>query len=200
MARTAHIIGNGDRAGMFKQPQKGIKITCNLPPFNVEGVYATCLVDFKIMHAMHMAEIVIPGDWILGFRPHKYLEMNPDLRIRWGAQIRDYFTDKPPYAPTLTDWNCGHMATRYACHPNKIDADVIHMYGFDSIFDMNLKSCSDFYLNSDRSDMNQVRLADNWRPIWVKLFEEFPEKQFVLHHNHETARIPLPDNVDVTTK
>ena len=53
MARTAHIIGNGDRAGMFKQPQKGIKITCNLPPFSVEGAYATCLVDFKIMHAMH---------------------------------------------------------------------------------------------------------------------------------------------------
>lgn len=67
MARTAHIIGNGDRApGMFKQPQKGIKITCNLPPFSVEGAYATCLVDFKIMHAMHTQEIVIPpviGSW-----------------------------------------------------------------------------------------------------------------------------------------
>jgi hypothetical protein len=126
--------------------------------------------------------------------------MNPDLRIRWGAQIRDYFTEKPKYAPTLTDWNCGHMATRYACHPKKINGDTIHMYGFDSIFDMNLKSCSDFYLNSDRSDMNQVRLADNWRPIWVKLFEEFPNKQFVLYHNHTTARIPLPENVEIRTK
>ena len=113
MARTVHIIGNGDQAVRYK-PQKGTKITCNLPPFSVEGVYATCLVDFKIMHAMHMGEIAIPGDWILGFRPHKYLEMNPDLRIRWGSQIRDYFTEKPPYAPTLTDWNCGHMATAFS--------------------------------------------------------------------------------------
>ena len=66
MARTVHIIGNGDQAVRYK-PQKGTKITCNLPPFSVEGVYATCLVDFKIMHAMHMGEIAIPGDWILGF-------------------------------------------------------------------------------------------------------------------------------------
>jgi hypothetical protein len=34
MTRVAHIIGNGDNAPMYK-PAKGLKITCNLPPFTV---------------------------------------------------------------------------------------------------------------------------------------------------------------------
>ena len=50
MSRVAHVIGNGDNAVMYK-PTKGLKITCNVPPFSVEGVYTTCLVDFKMMKA-----------------------------------------------------------------------------------------------------------------------------------------------------
>ena len=39
------------------------------------------------------------------------------------------------YAKNYTDWNCGHMAVHYAC--NKLLANEVHMYGFDSIFDFN---------------------------------------------------------------
>jgi len=74
------------------------------------------------------------------------------------------------------------------------------MYGFDSIFDFNLRSCTDMYLNSDRSLSNNNRLANNWRPVWGNLFKEFPNTEFIVHHEHSDIKIDLPKNVTVTTK
>ena len=73
------------------------------------------------------------------------------------------------------------------------------MYGFDSIFDMNLRSYTDFVLISDREPTNNVRLADRWRPVWNGIFNEFKDIRFVLHHNHDQSKIQLPDNVEVYT-
>jgi hypothetical protein len=86
-----------------------------------------------------------------------------------------------------------------ACHylANKKNPDVIHMYGFDSIFDFDLRSCSDFYLNSNRDSQNTERLSRNWRAIWPPLFKEFPKVKFVLHHKHNNLKIDVPDNVEV---
>jgi hypothetical protein len=197
MSRTVHVIGNGDNAVLYK-PAKGIKITCNLPPFAVDNVYGTCMVDFKMMAAMNEGSVQVPGDWILGFRPAKYLEINPDLRLRWSTQIKEYYHVLPDYAPSYTDFNCGHMATHYSAY--KLKATEIHMYGFDSIFDFSLRSCTDFYLNSDRGDTNNMRLINNWRPIWDGIFDEFSDTQFVLHHKHADLKIARPSNVDIITK
>jgi hypothetical protein len=87
------------------------------------------------------------------------------------------------------------MAVHYAA--NKVKADEIHMYGFDSIFDFNLRSCSDFYLESDRGNMNTNRLANNWRPVWENMFKEFPNTKFVLHHIHDAIKIKVTNNVHV---
>ena len=65
---------------------------------------------------------------------------------------------------------------------------------------MNLRSCTDFYLGSDRGTTNNVRLNDNWRPIWQKIFEEFKDTQFVLHHNHDKLKFPVGENVEIVTK
>ena len=197
MARVVHVIGNGDKAALYK-PTKGIKITCNLPPFAVEGAYATCIVDFKMMRAMAEGSVFPPGDWILGFRPKKFLEMNPNLRLKWVSHIKEFYTELPDYVANYTDFNCGHMATHYAA--NKIQGTEIHLYGFDSMFDPNLRSCTDLYLNSDRSETNNHRLANNWRPVWANMFKEFPDTQFVLHHTHNKIRFPIPKNVEIVTK
>ena len=61
-------------------------------------------------------------------------------------------------------------------------AEEVHLYGFDSIFDMNLNSFTDLLLESDRSTQNTVRLNNWWRPIWENMFKEFPNTKFVLHH------------------
>lgn len=198
MSKVIHVIGNGDHAGMYKQNSTGMKVTCNLPPFPVQGAYGTCIVDFKMMRAMHEGSVSVPGDWIIGFRPSKYLEMNPDLRIRWMHHIRDTYLTLPEYAVNYTNFNCGHMAVHYSA--NKLKGTEIHMYGFDSMFDFNLRSCTDFYLNSDRGDTNSLRLSNNWRPIWQNLFKEFPDTQFVLHHKHENIKFPVPENVEIVTK
>ena len=87
------------------------------------------------------------------------------------------------------------MATHYAA--NKLKADVIHMYGFDSIFDFNLKSGTDFSLSSDRGGANNLRLADNWRPIWQHMFREFSDTKFVLHYLHDKLKINIDNNVEV---
>lgn len=197
MSRVAHVIGNGDNATMYK-PAKGIKVTCNIPPFAVENVYTTCLVDFKMMKAMTEGSVDIPGEWTLGYRPKVWMEQHPNFYMKVAQQIKGFYLTLPDYVSNYTDFNCGHMATHYTA--NKLQADEIHMYGFDSIFDFNLRSCTDFYLNSDRSLTNNNRLANNWRPVWQNLFKEFPNTQFVLYHGHNDIKIKMPENVEVRTK
>lgn len=194
MTRVAHVIGNGDSASFYK-PSKGIKVTCNLPPFTVDGVYTTCMVDFKMMAAIHEGSVTVPGEWTLGFRPKKWMEMKPDFYMKYAKQVKDFYTVLPPYVKNYTDFNCGHMATHMTA--NKLKATEIHMYGFDSILDMNLRSATDFYLNSDREAHNNVRLANNWRPVWQNMFKEFPDTKFVIHHKHSSVKFPMPENVEI---
>jgi len=197
MSRVGHVIGNGDNAVMYK-PSKGFKITCNIPPFEVNNVYTTCLVDFKMMKAMTEGSVYIPGEWTLGYRPKVWMENNPAFHMKVAQQIKGFYLELPKYVANYTDFNCGHMATHYTA--NHLQCEEIHMYGFDSIFDFNLRSCTDMYLNSDRSLSNNNRLANNWRPVWGNLFNEFPNTEFVVHHEHSDIKIDLPKNVTVNTK
>ena len=198
MTRVAQVIGNGDNATMYK-PAKGLKITCNLPPFPVEGAYTTCIVDFKMCKAITEGSVVVPGDWVMGFRPKHWYDNNMgNFKMRFGHQIKEFYLDLPDYARNYTDFNCGHMATHYTA--NKLKANEIHLYGFDSLFDMNLRSCTDFYLNSDREAANNVRLNSNWRPIWQGIFNEFKDVHFVLHHKHNNIKFDVPENVSFVTK
>ena len=80
---------------------------------------------------------------------------------------------------------------------NKQKADEIHMYGFDTLFDFNMRSVTDLVLSSDRTNGNNYRLLNNWRPIWRDIFREFPNTKFVLHHNHSNLKIPKLDNMEV---
>ena len=93
MSKVAHVIGNGPRATLYK-PARGIKITCNLPPFEVENVYTTCMVDFKMMLSLAKGEIEVPGEWILGFRPKHFMQKHPAIYMKRAAQIKEFFTDK----------------------------------------------------------------------------------------------------------
>ena len=197
MSRVGHVVGNGDNAVMYK-PSKGFKVTCNIPPFEVNNVYTTCLVDFKMMKAMTEGSVYIPGEWTLGYRPKVWMENNPAFHMKVAQQIKGFYLELPKYVANYTDFNCGHMATHYTA--NHLHCEEIHMYGFDSIFDFNLRSCTDMYLNADRSLSNNNRLANNWRPVWTNLFNEFPNIEFIVHHEHSDIKIKLPKNVTVTTK
>lgn len=198
MKRVVQLVGNGDNASLFfKEPRPGMKLTCNLPPFNVAGTYASVIVDFKMMKAMQEGSVIIPGDWILGMRPKIHMENNPTFHIKYSKQVKEFYTVLPKYVANYTDFNCGHMACHYAA--NKVKADEIHLYGFDSIFDFNLRSCSDFYLGSDRGNMNNNRLASNWRPVWENMFKEFPNTKFILHHVHDAIKINIGNNVEIVT-
>ena len=197
MSKVAHVIGNGDCAQMYK-PAKGIKVTCNLPPLPVANVYTTFMVDFKMMKAIDEGSVKVPGEWTLGARPKKWMEMRPDFYMKYASQIKGFYLTLPKYVANYTDFNCGHMATH--CVASKMKATEIHMYGFDSMFDFNLLSNSDFFLNSDRSNMNNNRLINNWRPIWQKMFDEFSDVQFVLYHKHPNIKFQVPKNVEIRTK
>ena len=197
MSKVAHIIGNGD-AWRFYKPSPGIKMTCNLPPTDIKDVYATAIVDFKMVKAIHEGSVNLNAyDWVLGARPKKYTEMQPAFYMKYAPRIKEFYTVLPPYVRNYTDFNCGHMCTHYVA--NKLRCDEIHMYGFDSIFDFNLVSTTDFVLDAVRDAMNTHRLANNWRPIWEGLFREFPNTQFVVYHKHGQAKVSLPENVEVRT-
>jgi hypothetical protein len=197
MAKVIHVIGNGPLGAPLynKAPRKGLKLGCNVLPFAVDNVYGTVIADFKMMKAITAGELTVPGDWILGFRPKLWTERTTGFLMKFGIQIKEFYLTLPEYAPTYTDFNCGHLAVHYAC--NKLKGTEVHMYGFDSIFEFDMRSTTDFVLESDRGSQNTLRLADNWRPIWTQMFNEFPEIDFKLHHNHNNIRIPVPDNVEI---
>lgn len=198
MTKVVHLIGNGKSAAMYKdEPRTGTVYTCNLPPFAVPEAKATFMVDFKMMKAITEGSVQVPGTWILGYRPKKWTEMNPGFYIRHAAQIKEFYLELPKYVKNYTDFNCGHFGAHYIA--NKLKADEIHMYGFNSIFEVDLTSCTDLFLSSDRSVANNVRLINNWRPVWGNMFKEFPNTKFKLYHNHSKIKVKMPDNVEVIT-
>jgi hypothetical protein len=194
MTKKAHILGNGDQVQLYR-PDKGVKLTCNVPPFEVQNVYATCIVDFKMCKAISEGSVIPPGEWIMGQRPKIWCDKYPAFYMKHAFRIKEFYTTKPDYAKTHTEFSCGHMAAYYAI--DKLKMDEIHLYGFDSVFDMNLKSTSDFILNSDRGHTNNFRLATNWRHIWENMFIQFDKVQFVLHHNHKDIKIKTQKNVSI---
>lgn len=206
MTRVVHVIGNGDNAQMYK-PTKGIKVACNQAPFPIDNLYTSCIVDFKMCAALTEGSVDIPGNWTMGFRPKIWYDQNRgNFKMKFGHKIREFYTHLPNYCifpgddkgKGYTNFNCGHFAVHYSA--NKLNADEIHMYGFDSIFDMNLRSYTDFVLMADRGATNNVRLNDKWRPIWKYIFDEFPEKKFILYHKHNQIKIPVGKNVEIRTK
>jgi len=196
MPRVVHIVGNGDNSFLYQEaPRKGLKLACNQIAFPIPEKYATCIVDYKFMKALSEKKVEVPGQWVLGFRPKHWMEMNPKFYMKIAQQVKEFYTVLPKYVANYTDLNCGHMAAHYAA--NKLKADEIHMYGFDSIFDFNLKSVSDLTsaLQSDRGNTNNNRLANNWRPVWQHMFREFGGVRFILHHTHDKYKINVDKNV-----
>lgn len=195
MARVGHVIGNGKSSSLYK-PTRGLKITCNLPPFAVDNVYTTCMVDFKMMKAIFEGVVAVPGDWVLGARPKKWMEMKPAFYMKHAQQIKEFYLHLPKYVKNYTDFNCGHLATHYTA--NKLECDEIHMYGFDTMFAFDITSTTDMYMSSDRQVANTQRLTNNWRPIWNNIFKEFSDKQFVLYYYKDVdPLVQTPDNVEV---
>ena len=206
MTKVAHVIGNGDMASMYK-PAKGLKLTCNIPPFSINNVYATAIVDFKMCAAISEGSVEVPGEWVCGYRPKVYCEKYPNFYMKFAHKIKEFYTTIPSYTKMksnetvgnmYTNFNCGHFITHYTA--NKLGAEEIHLYGFDSIFDWNVRSFTDLVLNSDRGNINNNRLINNWRPIWNGIFKEFSDRQFILYHKHTDSKIPLPKNVEIRTK
>lgn len=201
-----NVLGNGPAAHMFKRGSPGRLLICNMPPFEVprNEVFATCMVDFKMMKALQEGHIRLDMyDWILGTRPRIWMEQSGTFYLKYSHLIKAFYPHVPKYAAlpgqnpgqAATNFNCGHMAVHYAC--NKMQAEEVHIYGFDSIFDMNLESFTDLLLESDRGTMNTHRLANNWRPIWEGIFNEFKQTKFILHHPHNNAKIKLPKNCEI---
>lgn len=195
MADTVHLIGNGDLAVLYNKRlktghTKGLKIVCNMPPFAVDNVFATTMVDFKMMKNLMEGSLNLEAySWILGQRPRKWMEMQPAFYMRYAANIKEFYEYVPRYAKSATNFNCGHMAAHYI--GKKLKPKECHMYGFDTLFDFNMRSITDLYLHSDRSNVNNYRLINNWRPIWPKLFAEFPDTKFILYHNHGDLKVKL---------
>lgn len=204
MARVVHVIGNGDSASLYlREKRNGLKLACNQIPFEVPEKYATCMVDFKMMNAIDKRGLEVPGTWLLGYRPKVYMDKNPTFYMKRAQQIKEFYTHLPQYCwkdgvenmgEGYTRFNCGHFAVHYAC--NKLKADTIHMYGFDSMFDFNMNSFSDLVLHSDRGNTNNNRLQSNWRPLWEGMFAEFPDVKFIPHYYHDAIKVPHQGNVE----
>ena len=201
-----NVLGNGDHAFQFERGTPGKLLICNMPPFEIptNEVHATCMVDYKMMLALAEGHIKLDMyDWVLGMRPRHWMEMNAGFYLRYAQKIKAMHPHIPPYAmlegqnegQAATNYSCGHMAVDYACRAKA--ATEVHIYGFDSMFDTNLRSFTDLLLESDRSSENTFRIAGNWRPVWTNLFKEFANVQFFLYHSHSRLKFPVGDNVTI---
>ena len=196
MSDTLHILGNGPSASNYKHGVKGYKLTCNIPHFPIPDAYATVMVDFKMMNAINHDGVIPPQPWVLGYRPKVYMEKNPSFHMKYAHVIREFYKVLPKYAAGYTEFNCGHMATHYGV--NKFKPDTVHMYGFDSMFNFDLSSATDFYLESDRGDHNNTRLTNNWRRVWQAMFADFSDVNFILHMDgHDKLKFHRGDNVEI---
>ena len=113
MSRVVHIIGNGDNAHLYK-PAKGLKVACNLPPFEIPNVFVSCMVDFKMMKAITEGSVSNPYPWVLGVRPKKWMEMRQTFYMKYSPQVKEFYEVLPKYVKNYTDFNCGHFAAHYA--------------------------------------------------------------------------------------
>ena len=200
-----HILGNGDMATLMpediRQEREGKMFICNTPPFEVKNVYACCMVDFKMMKSLQKNKVNLDEyKWVLGNRPKIFMDGNATFFIQHSWHIREFYTKVPKYCgpnPSIaaTNFNCGHFAAHYAL--NKKKADEVHLWGFDSIMDHNMRSYTDIKLPSDRNNTNNYKLLDIWRPIWDNIFKEFPKQNLVIHHHHNNSKVKLPSNVSV---
>jgi hypothetical protein len=194
------VLGNGDSsflfASMARKPRQRKLYICNLPPFGVNDVEATFMVDFKMMMALTEGSLELSHyQWILGNRPKIWMEKSPTFNLRFSQNVKEFYLTVPEYAKNATNFNCGHFGVHYLA--NRKNAKEIHLWGFDSIFDHNMRSVTDLVLSSDRSELNNHRLLTNWRPVWTGIFKEFPSTKFVLHHTHKNIKIDVPDNVEI---
>lgn len=198
MPKAVHVIGNGHASNLYT-PQKGLKVCCNLPPFEIPNIAFSCMVDFKMMKALQEGSIVNPYTWVLGYRPKIHMEKNPTFHMKFAQQIKEFYTLLPPYAGKggqgYTNLNCGHFALHYVA--NKIQPEEIHLWGFDSLMDFDIRSRTDFYLESDRGNMNTQRLSSTWRNVTGGIFKEFKNINFIIHHKHANIKINKPENVDI---
>lgn len=199
MSKIFNILGNGDHCVLYKEePREGTLLTCNMPPFEIDPseVYATCMVDFKMMMALNEGSIALDQyDWVLGTRPRIWMEEKSAFYLKYASKVKEFYTEVPRYAINPTNFNCGHMATHYAAKRHK--ADEVHLFGFDTLFDFNMRSMTDLFLSSDREANNTYRLLNNWRPVWEGIFKQFKNTKFVLHHTHSDLQIPKFDNIEI---
>ena len=201
-----NVLGNGPSSGLFERGTKGKLLVCNMPPFSIprKEVHATCMVDFKMMMALQRGDIQLDMyDWVLGVRPKVWMENQGTFYMKYSHLVKGFHLDVPDYAAregqtkgqAATNFNCGHFAVHYAA--SKMGAEEVHIYGFDSLFEMDLTSFTDLLLESDRSTQNTVRLNDNWRHVWIGLFNHFKNVDFYLYHGHDNIKIKVPKNVKI---
>ena len=205
MTKKVHILGNGDSNSLMPQnvrdAEDGKVLICNIPPFAIPKAYACCMVDFKMMKNLTDGTVNLDSyKWVLGNRPKIWMDKKPTFYIQHSWHIREFYTDVPKYCgkpagQAATNFNCGHMAAHYAARRHQ--PDEIHLYGFDSIMDHNMRSFTDTVLPSDRNNTNNYKLLDVWRPIWMNIFKEFGDTKFVLHHFHANSKVDLGKNVEI---
>ena len=61
MTKRINILGNGNHAGLYQRGSPGTLLICNMPPMEIppEEVYATCMVDYKMMKALQEGKFAL---------------------------------------------------------------------------------------------------------------------------------------------
>ncbi|MGB1807186.1 MAG: restriction endonuclease, partial [Flavobacteriaceae bacterium] len=117
-------LGNGDHAGLYEKGTDGELVVCNMPPISLtkEEVYASCMVDFKMMMALSEGTVKLDAyDWILGTRPRIWMYEQTNFYLKYAKCVKEFYTHVPEYAGNATNFNCGHAAVHYAANKQKAE-------------------------------------------------------------------------------
>ena len=124
MSKVWHILGNGDKASYYNEaPREGKLLLCNMPPFEVprKKVYATTMVDFKMMMALTEGSIALDQyDWILGTRPRIWMYEQSNFYMKYAHCVKDFYTH---VAPCLARYLSGVSQNQVRFTPQSCQAE-----------------------------------------------------------------------------
>jgi len=167
MSKQASVVGNGASWQVFL-PQGEFVVACNIP--NIESYDVLSIIDDKCVLWMDKHK----------WHTNRTIWCTPNIqkvnqRLNLGLETQELYTKQ-------SRKNSGHHAVETLA---KKGYDIIHLWGFDSLWSEDLTSAMDYKVpRPTRPDLNRW-----WRPIWKDIFAKYPQTEFVLHKTKGVVNI-----------
>ena len=163
----AAVVCNGPSRFAFQENLKyNYTIGCNIPWTNVN---ATVILDSNVIERWSRSPELISCPAFFTTRAWRSAD---------EVKFRNYILDNKLFIELIPDhpefYSAGHVAALIVCNKGYTDLDI---FGVDSMFEDTVESFTNTLINDHNPDSEKQRI-NNWRFIWNKLQNDFPNVSF----------------------